>query len=98
MLIVQASKKIVKRLYPYKGFNENVGYFALIICDGKLVCGKIFLNYPDSQEVKIITNFGEFMVKDSDIIGVVHYDISDCDSIDIMETDCDTVKKGILYE
>lgn len=75
-------------MYKYKSFNESVGFYAIIIYNGKLICGRITINYPISQEVIIMSNLGQHRCKEREIVGVIKFDISDYGSIDIMETDC----------
>jgi hypothetical protein len=69
MLILKATT--TKKVEPYLDFNSSVNFTALTIIDGKILAGRVCRHYKDSEEVCLMNDFGEYIVKECDIIGLI---------------------------
>lgn len=94
VLILSATKNINIEVKPYKDFNSSINCSALVNINGKLMSGRIMFKNNASGEVALSRDgsgfpsfFSDFMVKESNIIGVVSCDLSDYDNLQLTETE-----------
>lgn len=93
MLVLSATKNLIIKVIPYKDFNSSVNATALVIINGKLISGRVIYKNRENGKISLIRDttkfselsFSDFIVNESDIIGFVMKDLSDYDSLEIME-------------
>ena len=89
MIIAIATSTISREVKPYKDYNSSVNCNALILKDGIIVCGKVYLHYPQSNEIGVIISTDgfplEYRTKEDNIIGLVSFDLSGYEKIELID-------------